>query len=274
MKNLVCWIILSLTTPALAQDPAAALKTADERTYTPRFKGMKDVFFEMSSPEVTKHLNDQMVFGRVTDAVFRVYWTAQPERFDMDIKGMPAGFNEIKEELKASMAGRFEHVVPVPLERKFAAYELKAAAGKPLTLIATDPKGLMPVPEYELEFDADGRLQTLRAKKPVGIVVTRYTYAKFPWADSKGVLVKVEITGEEGPLTMGGTTEISYVTQAGIGLPQTVKTTNKQSLRQPGQGAPVERTTSESLQFKSYRVNVGEAMKWFLGSQQNNSKSN
>ncbi len=273
--RLVCGLVcLGWAVLASAQDPAAVLRASDERTYTPRVKGLKDVFFEMSSPEVTKQLNDQMVLGRVTDAVFRVYWTAQPERLDMDVKGLPAGFHEVKEELKASMASRFEHVVPVPLEKKFSSYQLRPVPGRTRFLIASDPKGLMPVPEFELEFDVEGRLQTSRAKKPVGTVVTRYTYGKFPWADSKGVLVKIEVVGEEGPLTTHSTVEITYETHAGIGLPSMVKSVSRQTLRPPGATSPVERSTQEVLHLKAYRVNVGEGMKWFLGTQQNNSKTN
>jgi hypothetical protein len=248
---------------ASAQDAANMMKNAEMKTYGPRLKGLKDLVVDLESPSLTKQLNDQMIFGRIQSLVFRIYWTAQPERVTVEIEGMPQGFREIKEELKAAMVGRLEAILPIPWDKKFAGYQPRIDAKKPKIAILTDPSNLRPIPEFEISFDAEGRIDTVLGKKPVGVTATTHSYSKFPWAESLGVITKSHTMIQEGPQMNEATTTISYQAVNGIGLPSSVTTKGKQTLQQPS-GKPVERTAEETVTYKNYKVNTGEAMRWFL----------
>jgi hypothetical protein len=264
MKTTLLIFFLSITcTVCWSQDPVATLKLAESKTYDPRVKGLKDLVVELESPTVTKQLNDQMVFGRISSLVFRIYWTAQPERVAIEIEGMPEGFREVKEELKASMIGRLEAILPVSWDKKFAGYQPRVDEKKPKVVIFTDSKNLRPIPEFEISFDSEGRFDTILGKKPVGITATTLSYGRFPWAGSVGVVTKSHSTAQEGPQTNEATTTISYQVVSGIGLPSSVTVNGKQTLQRVV-GKPLEASTEETTLYKNYRVNTGEAMRWFL----------
>lgn len=261
------WFFLVFTLlafSALAQEPANIIRLSDEKSYTPRAKGLRDLVVDLVNPQLTKQLNDQMIFGHVSEAVFRIYWTAEPERVAMEILGLPAGFNEIKNELKASMIGRLETVIPIPLSKRLTAYKTRTDPRKPGVVIATDPNGQMAILEFELSFAKSGVLEKLVGKKPVGVVTTTYKYEQPSWSDPRLALVSMFTRAEEGPQLVESSSEISYLVTAGMGLPSVVKTTTKQTIKSANDGKPVERTTTETLFMKNYKVNTGAATKWFL----------
>ena len=222
---------LFISMSALAQDAAGLIRLADEKNYTPRAKGLRDLVVDLVSPQLTKQLNDQLIFGHVSEAIFRIYWTAEPERVDMDIVGLPAGFNEIKEELKASMIGKLETVIPLQLSKRLSAYKFRTEPAKPGVVIASDSTNQMPITEFEMTFAKTGVIEKLVGKKPVGIVTTTYKYAQESWSDPRLVLVATVTKVEDGPRTIVTNTEISYLVTAGMGLPSVLKTESKQTIK-------------------------------------------
>jgi hypothetical protein len=266
LKFLCVVMILSLPFAAIAQDALGYLQKADDVSHNPKHRGLKDLVVDLVSPQMTKQLNDQKIFGNIREVSFRIFWTAQPERIAIEVSGLPEGFREIKEELKAVMIGRLENIIPLPLDKKLQGYKFKSDTKKPRTVIATDTTSLRPIPEYELIFDTDGKLASMIAKKPVGLVTSTFTWAKAPWSEPRFYVTRTMTRSEEGPQLTETETDTSWQTIAGIGFPSTVKTRIKQILKQPGSpNKPIERSIDETLLFKNYKVNAGEAMKWFLG---------
>jgi hypothetical protein len=259
-------LTLSLSLTSFAQDAVGYLQKADEVSHNPKLRGLKDLVVDLVSPQMTKQLNDQKIFGNIREVSFRIFWTAQPERLSIEVNGLPEGFREIKEELKAAMIGRLESIIPLPLEKKLQGYKFRIDARNPRTVIAADATNLRPIPEYELGFDVDGKLVSMVAKKPVGLVTSTFIWSKAPWSEPRFYVTRVTSRSEEGPQLTETETETSWQTIAGIGFPSAVRTKIKQSLKQPGSpGRPIERSIDETLLFKNYKVNAGEAMKWFLG---------
>lgn len=250
---------------ASAQDPVAVLRTSDERIYNPKAKGLTDLVVDVVDPQLTKQLNDQMIFGIVNEVSFRFYWTAKPERIAIEIAGLPEGFREIKEELKARAIGNFESIVPIPIEAKFKDYQLRSGTGAQRTIVATDKTGLAPIPEFVFSVDAESRISQIVAKKAIGTQVTTLEWKKSPWSEPRSHAQRSISIAVDGPQSTEVTTETSWQVVAGIGLPASVKTSTRQTLKAPGQPKPVERKVEEYIYFKNYKVNQGEAMKWFLG---------
>lgn len=263
----LCFIaVFTFAVNSFAQDANGYLQKADEVSHNPKFRGLKDLVVDLVSPQMTKQLNDQKIFGNIREVSFRIFWTAEPERIAIEVSGLPEGFREIKEELKAAMIGRLESIIPIPLDKKLQGYQFRIDAKKPRTVVATDSTHLRPIPEYELTFDPDGKLALMTAKKPVGVVATVFTWTKAPWSDPKFYVTRVSTRSEEGPQLTETESETTWLTVAGLGFPGAIKTRIKQTLKQPGSPTkPIERSIEETLLFKNYKVNAGEAMKWFLG---------
>lgn len=251
--------------PVRAQDPAALLKASDDKIYSPRAKGLTDLVVDIVDPQLTKQLNDQQIFGIVNEVSFRVYWTAKPERIAIEVQGLPEGFREIKEELKARAIGNFETIVPIPFETKFKEYQLRPGTGGQRAIIASDKTGLAAIPEFVFRFDAESRLSQIEAKKAIGTQVTTFEWKKSPWSEPRSHAQRSVSVAVDGPQTTEVTTETSWQVVAGLGLPASVKTVTKQTLKAPGQPKPIERKVEDLVFFKNYKANQGEALKWFLG---------
>ncbi len=265
-KLLVLLCAFFVVSTAFSQDAIGYLKKSDEIAHNPKFRGLKDLVVDLVSPQMSKQLNDQKIFGNVREVSFRIYWTAQPERIAIEVFGLPDGFREIKEELKAVMIGRLESIIPLALEKKLQGYQFKLDTKKPRTVSAVDPSYQRPIPEYELTFDVEGKLTIMVAKKPVGQASTTLTWAKAPWSEPRYYVTRMLARSEEGPQVTETETDTTWQVIAGMGVPSSVRTRIKQTLKQPGAGSkPIERSIEETLNFKNYKVNAGEAMKWFLG---------
>lgn len=259
------FVLIIMSSSVCAQDALSVLTLSEEKTYTPRAKSLRDIVVDIVSPQLTERLNDQKIFGKINEAIFRVYWTAEPERIAIEVVGLPDGFNEIKDELKISMISHFEAVLPVSLSKKFKPYSIKKDSRNPRIVIAVDPTHQLYVPEFEMFFASTGVLEKLVAKKPVGQITTSYSYEKESWSEPRYALVGTKTESVEGPQTIESSTEISYLVTSGMGLPSVLKTVTKQSIKAMEVGAsPIERTSAESIFYKDYKVNSGVATKWFL----------
>ncbi|MBY0516206.1 MAG: hypothetical protein K2P81_04820 [Bacteriovoracaceae bacterium] len=263
----VTYLIFSILflTNLYAQDPQGMIKVSEEKSYNPKFRGLTDLVVELSSPQITKQLNEQMIFGTLNEVSFKIYWTANPERVAVDVLGLPEGFREIKEELKAMIVGKLETIIPIPFAQKFKGYQLKKSTKQERTIVATDSTNMMPVPEYELIMDEEGKLVESIAKKPIGIIRTKMKWEKATWSEPKYFLTSSTSVAEEGPQTLEIESDTSWQVINSIGVPTVTKTKTKQTLNQPGtKNKPMERNVEETLYFKNYKINIGEAMKWFL----------
>lgn len=257
----VTLLIALLTFNSFAQDPKAYLGQFDRSVYSLKTKGVQDFTVDIESSKLTKQMNDQVTFGKISSLIFRTYWTANPERLAIEVIGMPDGFKEIKEELKAAIMSQMELLLPVPLEGKFPGYVFKTS-GKPKEFIAQDKSGLAPIPSFVLKFDDKDRLFEIIGNKPVGSFTATMDYQKESFSDGKWVLKGQSSTVSENGQTVVSEKKLTYGLHQGMGVLQKalLTTTHKSD---SGKAKPVE--TEEVLEFKNYKINTGDARKYFLG---------
>lgn len=267
-KKLVLLVMMFLCHAVGAQDVATIMRNHEDKIYSPKHKGLTDLVVDMESPSLTKQLNEQMIFGNIRDLRFRFYWTATPERVAVEILGMPEGFNEIKQQIKQSMLSRFESIMPLSLEKKFVGYKFSLDPKDPASVIAKDEKALNAIPEYKLTFATTGLLVSLNGKKTIGTMVTSFEWKKTPWSEPRFINKKSIIKSVDGPQSVSIESSIDWQVISSIGLPSKATTLTKQIITIPGSPAQ-ESKVEDEIYYRNHKVNVGEALKWFLSNGSN-----
>ncbi len=255
--SLLC-LLFSLS--AWCQDPMAYLGLFDNKVYSLKTKGVKDFSVDISSDRLLKIVNEQMNMGVVKALTFRVFWTAQPERLDIEVIGLPDGFREVKEELKLNIFGLMENLLPLPIKKNFENYKLSTGS-KAKEYIFTDSSGMGPVPSYTLTFDQQDRLTEIKANKFVGTLVITPSYEKTPFSDGKWVIKKSVTVNSENGQTLTSTKTFLYGDSQGIGVLSALSLVNEQTWGKSKK--PLQ--SSEKLEFKNYKIDAGVAQKHFIG---------
>jgi hypothetical protein len=249
---------LFMTTAAFAQDSTAYLKNFESKVYSLKTKGVKNFMVDIESSKLTKQMRDQQTFGKIDHLVFRTYWTAEPERIAIEIIGLPEGFKEIKEELKGSLTGVLDALIPPTFQQRFPGY--KATSGKGKEIVMQDSTGLAPIPSYNLAFDEQDRLTQVVGNRPIGTLVIKPTYEKESFAEGKWVLTEQSTTTTENGQTLTVTREMDYGKIQGMSVltEMDIVTEQKSSDNKKSE-------SKESVEFKNYKINDGEVLKYFLG---------
>lgn len=232
------------------------LQNFDKKIYTPRLKAVTDLVVDVENEKLLSQLNDQKIFGHLKHFAFRFYWTAQPERLAVDVIGLPEGFKEIKEELKASALPLFENIMSIPLEKRFANFTFTKKSAQVIEAKSKD--NLSAVDSFSLHFDSASILTKVVTHRAVGEMVTKYVYDKASFTDGRLVLKAQETLVEEMGNKISVNKEISYQNMAGVGVPETVSVKTKQQ----GPNGNLEQV--ENMKFSNYQINKGEAIKYFL----------
>lgn len=257
MKLILSLIFLLSGLSAYAQDQKTYFSLYDRKVYSLKTKGVKDFVVDVKSSDLTEKVNDQKIFGNVKDLIFRVHWTLTPERLAVDIIGLPEGFTEAKNELKASFLPLLDNLLPMTVEQRFPGY--KFSAGKTLReYIAADSSGLASIPRYVLKFDELDRLSEITGQKPVGSWNMNWIYEKKAFSEGRWVVSQVTLTNSEGGQTVKTTRKLNYGTAQGMGVLSEVVLTVEQ-------GGEKTVRTQESIEFTNYKINTGEGMRYFLG---------
>lgn len=242
-----------------AQDPAEYLKSFDAKVYSLKSKGVKDFVVDIESSRLTKQVNAQQTFGKVSELLFRVYWTQDPERLAIEVIGLPDGFKEIKDELKVGMFQFMDNLIPQTLGQRFSGYKFSAVKAKEFA--ANDTTGLAPIPSFVLKFDEQDRLYEITGNKPVGELSIRPNFEKTSFSDGKLVLLKQTTETNENGQFLTITKQLEYEKVQGIGSLSKVSFITE---HKTGAEGKVSRQADELL-FKNYKINEGEALKYFLG---------
>lgn len=259
MKILLSFFLL-MTFSAWAQKPTEYLNLFDNKIYSLKTKGVKDFVVDITSTKLTKQINEQKTFGNVKKLVFRTYWTANPERLAIEVLGLPEGFLEAKEGLKASMLSVLDNLLPMTLPQRFAGYKFSAGK-KPGLFMATDTTGLAPVPSYELHFDSQDRLTKIVGHPALGTTSTDLMYEKKAFSDGKWVLTSSVTSSSQGGGTLTSSRKLDYSSTQGIGTLASVALETEQKWEK-GDAKPV--SQSDVVVFENYQINSGAAFKYFL----------
>jgi hypothetical protein len=254
-------LLLSLFSfSAFAQDVAAQLSLLDSKVYSLKTKGVTDFVVDIQSSRLTKQVNDQAVFGVVKELVFRTFWTANPERVAIEVMGLPEGFKEVKEELKANIMMIFENLLPLSTQARLAGYKITSGS-KPKEFIAQDTTGVAAIPSFILKYDAQDKLLEVEGKKTVGTFNVTYKYDKESFSDGKYVLESTLTVATENGQTITTKKELDYGKSQGIGVLEEVEIETEQKSEKPGSKVL---KSDEEVSFKNYKINTGDALKYFL----------
>jgi hypothetical protein len=251
---------------ARAQDPASHFTLFDNKVYSLKTKGVKDFVVDLTSSKLTRQINDQKTFGEVKKVTFRAYWTANPERLDIEVLGLPEGFHEVKAQLIASILPLMDNVLPMTIQQRFPGYKFSAGT-KPRTFIATDASGVAPVPSYVIHFDEQDKLTTVVANRPIGTSEIKFDYEKKSFTDGKWALMQSTTTSSDSGQTITSTRDLEYGTSQGMGIVSSVTLTTTQKFDKANI-KPV--TQSDEITFENYKINTGEGLKHFLSETQKN----
>lgn len=265
MKMFVLLISL-ISVSAWSQDPTVYLNNFDAKVYSLKSKGIKDFVVDIESSKLTKQLNDQQIFGKVKEVIFRTYWTATPERLAIEIIGLPEGFREVKEDLKMSVIAQMDNLLPMSTVQRFAGYKFHTGVN-PKEYIATDSSGIANIQSYVLKFDATDKLIEVVGKKPIGTMNITPKYDKDSFAGGKWVLKSLTTTVAENGQTFTTVKELDYGTTQGMGVLNKVTVETEQRSDAPGAKTL---KSEDTVEFKNYKISTGEAMKYFLGESSKN----
>jgi len=257
----IFFLFIVLSSNLFAQDPKAYLGNFYSKIYSLKTKGVKDFVVDISSSRLTSQINDQMTFGKVKSLIFRVYWTANPERMEIEVLGLPEGFRELKEELKLSLVGLMENLLPPTFEQKFNGFELSRSSN-PGEFIAVDKSGIAPIGKYYLKFDAKESLTEVEGKPAIGSFLVKTEYEKTGFSDGKWVLMKQVSDSNQNGISLQSKKSLEYGETKGIGVLEEVQieTTTKSIANEK-----INASSEETLEFKNYRIDSGLAFKYFLG---------
>lgn len=247
-------------TSAFAQDPASYLSAFDSKIYSLKTKGVKDFVVDVESSKLTKQINDQQTFGKVEELLFRTYWTAEPERFAIEVIGLPDGFREVKEELKTSMLPIIENLLPQRMTQKFTGYKFTQGQN-PKEILAQDSTGIATVPSFTLKFDEQDKLVRVIGNRPIGSLTVEPVYEKSSFAEGKWVLTSQKTVSSENGQTLTVQKDLDYGKSQGISVLSEVTITSEHRAGKDTKGVK----SQETVDFKNYKINEGAAFKYFLG---------
>lgn len=257
--NLALGLVI-ISSGVIAQDPTAYFKSFDSKTYTLKSKGVRDLVVDIENPKLTKELNEQGAFGQIKELIFRVHWTSSPERMAVEVIGMPDGFLEVKESLKARSIVAIETLFPQGVSDKFASLKITQGPGK-REFTATDSSNLAPIQSYTIKFDEQDRLVEVAGNKVFGTYSVNPVYTKESFGDGKWVLTSQTSEDSDGANSMTSSRSISYGKAQGLAVPSELEI----AIEQKNQASKNNNKFKENFVFKNYRINDGSAVKYFLG---------
>lgn len=254
------WFLFILTAETFGQTTAQdIIKKFDVSSYRPQDKGLKELVVQVEISNLTKQLNDQLIFGKLKNVYFKLYWV-YPNQYEVEVIGLPNGFMEIKNELKTLVASRLDIIIPSMLEKKFEGYNLKLVSDKTKDqIIATDSTQMKLINEVRASFDKEGKLISFTNHKPMVVEESELSLIKKGYSENKWIIDEISVKVNEGMQTTFIKTKIDYSSIEGYALPIKISSHTKQVLVQEQDKKPVEREVDSSVEFKGYKLNSGEA---------------
>ena len=237
----------------------------DLLSYSPVKFGLKDVYCEVRIDGLAEQVKKQYVTVKVKDDVYyQVYWM-YPGKLGIEVVGLPRGFDQLKQSLIGIVVNRLDYLIPQELAPRLRGYKMeKKKSSSGVMLEGEDPTNTKAVNKIAVGFDSQGVLKSYKSYSPLGFQDSDFTYTKKSWSKNKWVLDEVKAKMIQGPQITETETEIEYTNEAGFGMPISVKVETKQSVVAPGENEKkIERTGESQITFSNYKLNVGEAQKYF-----------
>ncbi len=266
MKNIFTLLLIAMSFTTFAQEKIEELEQYEIRSYAPQKSGVKDLVFEARIDNLTEILQKNLTLGKLTDVSFKIYWLS-PSQYQIEVHGLPKGFQEVKSDLIQLIKGKLEFVLPESFSEKFKAYTLKAepvADGK--LIRAIDQTYTMAVPEVDILMDKTGSLKTVETRAPMSVVKTEFFHSPKSWSNGKLVLDKIVLNSTQGAVKISSTNDIEYQNVNGIGFPSKITIKNVAESKVPATAKEKEKTvkseTGTVIRFSKYEINTGKAQRY------------
>tara|TARA_R110000868_G_scaffold97619_9_gene268617 strand:+ start:7539 stop:8369 length:831 start_codon:yes stop_codon:yes gene_type:complete len=264
--KLICLLFLCLSVfDAGANNDTDMIKRFDQNQYSPIKYGLKEVVFEARVSGLEESIKNRYALTKLNDLHFSVYWLS-PGRVEIEVIGLPPGFDTLKQELKRIIYERLEYVVPQDLSGRLRGYNFESSRMKnsDVLLKGKDETHSKAISQINLVFAQDSSLKSMKTFSPSGSQTAVFKSEVKPWSHSKRVVTQVSVEGVTGIQKTIVETAISYVAKDGFGVPQSIKTNTKVEAMTNKDGAQHSTISSEIL-LSDYKINTGTAQKYFAG---------
>jgi hypothetical protein len=260
VNTLLLFLVLlsSLPFAVVNADCKKMIGDFDQKFYPPQNMSMKDLVFVVRLDKLTKLLNEEKIFGNLKDVYFKVMWMV-PETFRIEVAGLPAGFEDRKEQLRQLVRNRMDFVLPhklAPRLRSYSEQRQKNLKNGDVVCKVEDQTHTRLQDNIELTFGRDGRLKKFAVSSPTGTSVASSQMKEKEWSKNRWVLdnLSVETTNVHGVVTVIDH-DISYKVVGGFGLPVRVETKTSYKF-EDNKKMPV---ITSAILFSEYQVNTGKA---------------
>lgn len=256
--------VLAFMNSAYAVD---LLENFDLRSYSPVKNGLKDFTCQIRVKGLTDQVKKDLVNVKINDEIYyKLYWV-YPGKIDITVEGLPKGFEELKQNLKGLVVNRLDYLVPQDLTKRLRPYKLEAKPIKGGTLVlGSDPSNRLAVNKIELKFDGEEKLTSYKSYSPLGFQQSEFDFGKKSWSKNKWVLERVKAKTVQGPQITEIKTEIDYENNVGYGFPVEINIETLQYVLAPGENEKKNERSGETvINFSQYKINAGEAQKYFRG---------
>lgn len=266
MKKILALLLITFSAGLFSQEKIEELEQYEIRSYAPQKSGVKDLVFEARIDGLTEVLQKNLSIGKLSDVSFKIYWLS-PSQYQVEVHGLPKGFQEVKSDLSQLIKGKLEFVLPESFSEKFKGYNLKAepiADGK--LIRAIDQTYTMAVPEVDIVMDKSGTLKTVETRAPMSAVKTEFFHSPKSWSNNKLVIDRIVLTSKQGAAKVTSTNDIEYLNVNGVGFPSKITIKNVAEAKVPASGKEKEKTvkseTGTVIKFTKYEVNTGKAQRY------------
>ncbi len=240
------------------------IENFDIRYYDPSNYGLRDLVFEIRMTNLVETMKQRLQIKDLVDVYFKIYWM-YPGKYKVDVEGLPAGFNEIKNELKTMVKNRLDFVIPQKLSPKVRSYDLKSKKSKKgTTIVGTDKTHTRAVNEIRLSFDGGGKLTGFKTMSPMGVNSSEMKMSAKSWSHNKWVVDRLVVKAIQGIQMTEIRHDVKYENVDGFGFPNKVevKTTRKLVKPKSVKDKSDELELKTEVLFSKYEVNTGKAQRY------------
>jgi hypothetical protein len=258
-------LCVSINIVGAAMKPSERVENFDLRYYHPQLLSLKDLAFEVRISNLKENVLKSIPLSQLDDLYYSVFWIA-PGKFLIEVHGLPKGYVQLRNELKALIRNRLDYVLPQKLAPKVRSYSLKTGGVNKdfSTVIGTDETHQRGISEIEIKFDKKGRLRSFETKSPIGSQKSEMKMTSKSWSNNKWVVDSIVVTSRQGIQLTKMKNTLSYLKVDGFGFPEKVTVETTQEFQVNNKKENKERKMTSEITFSNYQVNKGIARKRIL----------
>lgn len=263
MKSLLLYWLLMLSCQLFAG--FKSLEQFDKTFYFPQDHGLEDLTFEVHHNKLLENFKNNFSLGNLKELYYKVYWT-NSSNVDIEVMGLPEGFQELRDQLKLFIVERLDFVLPNKFQDRYKDFKFveKDLKGKLVLELNSDEV----TAEYSnliLEFGSDGLLNKFTAIDTATRTESKISYKPIGSTQKEFVIDQVETEKLQGIYKTKLSLKLKYDQVSPFTFPVTIEAEGVQSLsksvKTKDKISPVEEAWV--ITFKNYKVNTGEASRHF-----------